>query len=314
MAKFDYIKWVTENKHGLLNEQSSNITGIGMFNIDYCLCSQDYDANTNTCGAGTPNNSNFKLVKDGETHDPMQPWTTLELNPQIGAAICINDVGMTNTQGSCDNENARAVITSVTQGWNSNNGMIRPYRPEGCLGTSDPDPFMCYACNPTPGGSTLISDPGWAETAADGQCIVHSIYPQSVVNQAINSGILHYNSPTHPELDCVHTGCTEDNSMNGACAQQWLPSNIIPNMTDFACTGNNTYEVLSEQENEAADIMVQQGINLNNFGSFSTMFSNWNDIRNFVNGLGLSQPYKGQVKRKLAKSRWAYCMMDACGC
>ena len=48
MAKFNFKKWIIENKHGLLNEQINFSNEILGFNVDTCNCNQ-YDESTNTC-------------------------------------------------------------------------------------------------------------------------------------------------------------------------------------------------------------------------------------------------------------------------
>ena len=116
------------------------------------------------------------------------------------------------------------------------------------------------------------------------------------------------NFPDHQTVgDCLSgpgpSGC--DNTMNGSCAQQWLPPNMNwPNMTSFACTGTNTFLGL-------ANNMSSQ------FSQYPTVTGNpqnWNQISQMVNAAGLQQPQKGQVKRKLAKAFWANCMKTECQC
>ena len=107
---------------------------------------------------------------------------------------------------------------------------------------------------------------------------------------------------------CSTSGC--DNSMAGSCAQQWLPSNMNwPNMTNFACTGNQTYSSVEQNQlNQETNLLNQNGVT--NIPSFN----NYQDISNFVNGTGIGQPQKGQIKRKLAKSYWGGCMFNECNC
>jgi|9_EtaG_2_1085328.scaffolds.fasta_scaffold04091_6 hypothetical protein len=115
--------------------------------------------------------------------------------------------------------------------------------------------------------------------------------------------------PPPPPVSC-------DNTMNGSCAQQWLPSNLAAswqNMTNFACTGGNTYDALiSNNMNQVVQVFVQQ--NLTNFISQFSSVNNYSDISNLVNSTGLQQPQKGQIKRKLAKAFWANCMKTECQC
>ena len=101
-----------------------------------------------------------------------------------------------------------------------------------------------------------------------------------------------------------------DNTMNGSCAQQWLPPNLNwPKMANFACTGNQTYSgVEQNQLNPATNLLNQNGVT--NIPSFN----NYQDISSFVNGTGIGQPQKGQIKRKLAKSYWGGCMFNECNC
>ena len=107
---------------------------------------------------------------------------------------------------------------------------------------------------------------------------------------------------------CPSAGC--DNTMAGSCAQNWLPPNLNwPNMANFACTGNQTYSgVEQNQLNQATNLLNQNGVT--NIPSFN----NYQDISNFVNGTGIGQPQKGQIKRKLAKSYWGGCMFNECNC
>ena len=128
--------------------------------------------------------------------------------------------------------------------------------------------------------------------------------------------------PPHPIIsssgcDAISDSCPNvnppvscDNTMNGSCAQQWLPPNLNwPNMANFACTGNQTYSgVEQNQLNQATNLLNQNGVT--NIPSFN----NYQDISSFVNGTGIGQPQKGQIKRKLAKSYWGGCMFNECNC
>ena len=102
-----------------------------------------------------------------------------------------------------------------------------------------------------------------------------------------------------------------DNTMNGSCAQQWLPSNMNwPNMVNFACTGNQTYSgVQSNQYNGAMNLLTNNG-----FTGTIPNINNYQDISNFVNGTGITGPVRAQIKRKLAKSYWGDCMKTECNC
>ena len=121
-------------------------------------------------------------------------------------------------------------------------------------------------------------------------------------------GMLGYQASGACVQACSSAGC--DNTMAGSCAQNWLPPNLNwPNMANFACTGNQTYSgVEQNQLNQATNLLNQNGVT--NIPSFN----NYQDISNFVNGTGIGQPQKGQIKRKLAKSYWGGCMFNECNC
>ena len=113
-----------------------------------------------------------------------------------------------------------------------------------------------------------------------------------------------------------------DNTMNGSCAQQWLPPTLNwPNMTNFACTGNPHYNGAMNNHWTGATSIMTQTITSTVGPSYTiNPNGNYSDINNFVNsinqfsGNNIQQPQKGQLKRKLAKGYWAYCMNQACNC
>ena len=113
---------------------------------------------------------------------------------------------------------------------------------------------------------------------------------------------------------CTSTnpGCTADFSTNGPCAHQWLPNANWVNTFNWSnYTDCNSLLTLEDLQNDAVGILISQGINL---GTIPGVFTDWNHINSYINGLGLQQPYRGQVKRKMAKGHWAECMMNACNC
>ena len=96
------------------------------------------------------------------------------------------------------------------------------------------------------------------------------------------------------------------------CKNQMLPPNINwPNMTNFACTGGNTFESLFYQkQSQAQTISTQNNIPATTHGPANS----WNGISSWVNSQGIAQPQKGQLKRKYAKMRWALCAIQNCNC
>ena len=124
------------------------------------------------------------------------------------------------------------------------------------------------------------------------------------------------------------SGC--DNTMNGSCAQQWLPPSMNwNNMTNFACTGNNTYSgLISNRTAQVTNALQAQPIGLPSGGvntlltGANSPFTSWSAISGWVNqtnqsaqsgGAGsISNP--GQLKRRIAQLKWAECMYIECGC
>ena len=133
MAKFDYKKWVTKNKYGSLNEQANQQPGY--YNVDTCHCNH-YDESTNSCSQPL-HNYNYVLLKDGAT-SKFPPYQ-YEPNPQVGGVVCGQIPQIPNVAGSCP-ESQQFRIVNITPGWDSGNGAIRNYRPEGCSSATTPDP------------------------------------------------------------------------------------------------------------------------------------------------------------------------------
>ena len=121
-----------------------------------------------------------------------------------------------------------------------------------------------------------------------------------------------------------------DNTMNGSCAQQWLPPSMNwNNMTNFACTGNNTYSgLISNRTAQVTSALQAQPIGLPSGGvntlltGANSPFTSWSAISGWVNqtnqsaqsgGAGsISNP--GQLKRRIAQLKWAECMNTECSC
>ena len=118
--------------------------------------------------------------------------------------------------------------------------------------------------------------------------------------------------------------------MNGSCAQQWLPPSMNwNNMTNFACTGNNTYSgLISNRTAQVTNALQAQPIGLPSGGvntlltGANSPFTSWSAISGWVNqtnqsaqsgGAGsISNP--GQLKRRIAQLKWAECMNTECSC
>ena len=114
------------------------------------------------------------------------------------------------------------------------------------------------------------------------------------------------------ELMNEQTSC--DNTMNGSCAQTHLPPNMNwPNMTNFACTGGNTFMGLQQRMYQQLSSDINLYMRLVHLDS-NNQINNYSDISNWVNSTGIPQPQKGQVKRKTAKGYWGACMETQCNC
>ena len=133
MAKFDYKKWVTENKHGPLKEQVATAT-------EFCPC-RWYNTTNNTCdpvGAGMASanppqgyyNTNIALINIGASS--LQGSSALS-TPQAGDIFCsgvmVGGVGSINTGNINDctgnSGNYAQVVISVGGGGGSNQGANR---------------------------------------------------------------------------------------------------------------------------------------------------------------------------------------------
>ena len=137
---------------------------------------------------------------------------------------------------------------------------------------------------------------------------------------------------------CTYTSACPPSVMN-SCTQQWLPPNMNwPNMTNFGCTGGNTFSsLMNNMGTQVANILTGltswtaqmpplmlclSGAPCWNTWGFinQPLTGSWSNITSWVNTNspstanppGISNP--GQLKRKIAKAKWAQCMQDGCGC
>ena len=124
-------------------------------------------------------------------------------------------------------------------------------------------------------------------------------------------------------------------SVMNSCTQQWLPPNLNwPNMTNFGCTGGNTFSSLMNNMGTQVTSILG-GLSgwsagmipsllclggtpcLNTWGTVNQpLTGSWSNITSWVNTHAQQQgiPNPGQLKRKIAKAKWAQCMQDGCGC
>lgn len=142
MAKFDYKKWVTENKYGKLNEQA----GSALVNIRNCGGSSTYTA----C---LPNASNYALGHQFKYSSP--------LGTRTGFLQSI-------VQQDCGNVNNINIIEDPYVGACANNNITPDVpdtggpTPTGSVDTSDPTPtgsvdteIMCVGCEMVPNTNGL---------------------------------------------------------------------------------------------------------------------------------------------------------------
>ena len=96
------------------------------------------------------------------------------------------------------------------------------------------------------------------------------------------------------------------------CENKMLPPNMNwSNMTNFACTGGNTFDGLFYNNQTGANtISTQNNIPMSSHGPADS----WSGINSWVNSQSISGPQKGQLKRKYAKMRWALCAKQNCNC
>lgn len=156
MKKSQLKNIIRESIKELINEQANQQPGY--YNVDTCHCSH-YDESTNSCSQPL-NNYNYILLKDGATSGFQEPNPNgvmeyqYEPNPQVGGMICKGVPQFPNVAGACPFTQQFRIV-NITAGWNSNNGAIRNYRPEGCPSATTPDPvdpdpvdesFTCYGC------------------------------------------------------------------------------------------------------------------------------------------------------------------------
>ena len=110
-----------------------------------------------------------------------------------------------------------------------------------------------------------------------------------------------------------------DNTPQGTCAQQWMPSALANNFlpSNHACVGSNTFKGLHDNGSDSLlpvldwQLWTQTWIQL--YGSsFTTGPMSYGEISTFVNAYavsaGISTSLRGQIKRKWAKAGWARCM------
>ena len=136
------------------------------------------------------------------------------------------------------------------------------------------------------------------------------------------------------QLMTEQTSC--DNSMAGSCAQTHLPPNMNwPNMTNFACTGTNTYDgLISNMQNQMNNIFQANGASFSggntpgdlaageliNFfgatgGGLNVTYSVISQgVNTYASTVGMSNQQRGQLKRTIAKLLWSSCMKNECNC
>ena len=217
--------------------------------------------------------------------------------------------------------NARSHIIQTCAGGAGSTGLIRNLTVDGQVPVTG-QYFNCADLGPA--GSPLLINNS-TNIAAGNFCLVGIERPEYLVGGQTDVTSLGSNGcPTN-------TGTSScDNTMNGSCAQQWLPPSMNwNNMTNFACTGNNTYSgLISNRTAQVTKTLQAQPIGLPSGGvntlltGANSPFTSWSAISGWVNqtnqsaqsgGAGsISNP--GQLKRRIAQLKWAECMNTECSC
>ena len=100
---------------------------------------------------------------------------------------------------------------------------------------------------------------------------------------------------------------TCDTTQTSSCAEQWFGNNPSPStVTWMASKDCSEYQsILNRLESQYYSIMSSAP-------NPQQSFNDWDGIKDAANNSGLTQPEKGQFKRKAAKSRYALCMKQTC--
>ena len=298
MTKFDYKKWVTENKHGKpLYEQ-----GVADFQED---APADYIAEQT--GSGTGSGTGGPTPTGSGTLTQCY-WCDCDADPTncSGTMVPINYSNISNpssttqyAQGYCGyNQGSTSGYHTYTPNWQWWTNLNAQCTASGSAGTGSAD----WWCTGT--GTTGPS------------CIQSSNIPSGVT------------SGPHPDQATCQTACgttptgsTACNLMpTSPCAQTHFgPSanNFAPYMVRQSCATFQSNKVRNIQQAYALAVATgNNGTQGNPVYNTSTTYT-YNQIRQIANTLfgtgGAGQPQKGQFKRKAAKAGWCQCMQNS-GC
>ena len=286
MKKFNYRKWVTENKYGStpkiisLTEQVTPVTG-------------------SATGSGTTG---------GVTGSGTGSATGSATGPICH--YCATGSGGTSTINS-------STPAFFFQQYSYNNGYSWNmdgdcYTSGGIMGNLNLNTIQ-NQCGGTPTGSADWWCTGTGTTGPS--CIQSSTQPSGATSGP------HPDQATCQAACSQPTGSACDNSPNSQCAQQWFgnhANNFANFMSNKDCTGTHTYEGVMNNLLPQIVTLWQNRPNQNSAWLIQGQGNNYNDIHQmtidaFGTG-GSGQPQKGQFKRKVAKLYWAWCTHNACGC